>query len=108
MSDKYGFEGGGISLPKPPASKPSKSNLKKSSEDLKAAVEAGHELGFVNREPKEPKARSRKPGPKRKEPQDKISIPGPKRVILRFRSYCEKHNLTLWQGLEKLLEEQPD
>jgi hypothetical protein len=47
-----------------------------------------------------------KPGPKRKEPQDKISIPGPKRVVDDFRTFCSTRDLTLWQGLELLLEDQ--
>lgn len=97
MSDKYGF-GGGISLPqddrardRPPVDKAA----------LTDAVQAGKSLGFVDREP----VARRKPGPKRKEPQDKVSIPGPKRVIDQYRAFCTERGLTLWEGLDLLLEE---
>jgi hypothetical protein len=99
MSGKYGFSGG-IDLPKTaPAPKP---RPKVDGGSLSKALKAGADLGFVGREP----ATRLKPGPKRKEPQDKISIPGPKRVVDDFRAFCSSHNLTLWQGLELLLEEQ--
>ncbi|MBU0781965.1 MAG: hypothetical protein KKC72_18220 [Alphaproteobacteria bacterium] len=97
MSSKYGF-GGGLSLP-PAASKPERKPVDRGS--LSNAVHAGEELGFVSREP----AARRKPGPKRKEPQDKVSIPGPKRVVDRYRAFCTAHDLTLWQGLEQLLDQ---
>lgn len=96
MSGKYGF-GGGIELPKVEAPKP------RSLPDqgvIKQAVEAGTALGFVSREP----SAKRKPGPKRTEPQDKVSVPGPKRVIDQFRSFCAEQNVTLWEGLEILLQ----
>lgn len=100
MSDKYGFTGGGIELPEPkPKTKP-KAHPKPPHIDQ--AVEAGNALGFVSREP----VTRMKPGPKRTEPQDKVSIPGPKRVVDEFRAFCRAQNLTLWQGLEQLLEEQ--
>lgn len=66
---------------------------------IEKAVQAGSELGFINREP----SMRLKPGPKRREAQDKVSIPGPKRIIDEFRAYCRHHNLTLWEGLEQLL-----
>ena len=98
MSDKYGF-GGGIELPKiEPA--PKRAPVDRAA--LTEAVEAGRSLGFVDREP----AARRRPGPKRMEPQDKVSIPGPKRVIDDFRAYCASRDVTLWQGLEMLLDEQ--
>lgn len=98
MSDKYGF-GGGIELPPvPKKTKPTP----KPAENLTKAVKAGAKLGFVDRDPK-PRTR---PGPKRKEPQDKISIPGPKRVVDDFRTFCQEHDYTLWQGLEHLLNKQ--
>lgn len=100
MNDKYGFSGGGIELPKPkPKSKP---KPRPEAEQVEQAVEAGNELGFVSREP----SRRAKPGPKRTEPQDKVTVPGPKRVIDAFRNYCRSDDLTLWQGLERLLEDQ--
>lgn len=95
---KYGF-GGGIELPKTNA--PTKPRPKIEAENVEKAVQAGSELGFVSREP----STRLKPGPKRKEAQDKVSIPGPKRVIDEFRTYCRSENLTLWQGLERLLED---
>ena len=99
MSGKYGFSGG-IDLPKTtPAPKP---RPKVDGSSLSEAVRAGADLGFVNREP----TTRLKPGPKRKEPQDKVSIPGPKRVVDDFRAFCSTRDLTLWQGLELLLEEQ--
>lgn len=97
MTDKYGF-GGGLELPKP--KKASSEKAAPSTDNIDKAVKAGNALGFVNRDPQE----RVKPGPKRTEPQDKISIPGPKRVIDDFRSYCRSENISLWQGLEKLLE----
>lgn len=99
MSGKYGFTGG-IDLPKTkPVPKP-RSKIDGSS--LSEAVKAGADLGFVSREP----TTRLKPGPRRKEPQDKVSIPGPKRVVDDFRAFCSKRDLTLWQGLEFLLERQ--
>lgn len=99
MSGKYGFSGG-IDLPKTtPTAKP---RPKIDGSSLSEAVKAGADLGFVSREP----TTRLKPGPKRKEPQDKVSIPGPKRVVDDFRAFCSSRNLTLWQGLELLLEEQ--
>lgn len=97
MSGKYGF-GGGIELPKIDTSKPRGVLDKKSLQD---AVEAGTTLGFVSREPTTAK---RKPGPKRTEAQDKVSIPGPKRVIDQFRAFCTEQNVTLWEGLDLLLQ----
>lgn len=99
MSGKYGFSGG-IDLPK--TTHVSKPRPKVDENSLNDAIKAGADLGFVSREP----TTRLKPGPKRKEPQDKVSIPGPKRVIDNFRAFCSTHNLTLWQGLELLLEEQ--
>ena len=96
---KYGF-GGGIELPKTTA--PAKPRPKIEAETVEKAVQAGTELGFVSREP----SNRLRPGPKRTEPQDKVSIPGPKRVVDDFRNYCRTHNLTLWQGLEYLLEQE--
>jgi hypothetical protein len=96
---KYGF-GGGIELPKQTELAKSKPKIERS--NVEKAVQAGSELGFVSREP----SARLKPGPKRTEAQDKVSIPGPKRVIDDFRSYCRSENLTLWQGLEQLLEAQ--
>jgi len=98
MSDKYGF-GGGIELPKI-APTPRRSVVEQTA--LTEAVQAGRDLGFVDREP----ATRRKPGPKRTELQDKVSIPGPKRVIDAFRMYCTTRDVTLWQGLEMLIEDQ--
>ena len=97
MSDKYGF-GGGISLP---AADRTEEKPRVDSETLAEAVQAGKSLGFVDREP----VARRKPGPKRREEQDKVSIPGPKRVIDQYRAFCTDRDLTLWQGLELLLEE---
>jgi len=97
MSGKYGF-GGGIELPKMDTPK---SRLALDQQTLKDAVEAGTTLGFVNREPTTSK---RKPGPKRTEAQDKVSIPGPKRVIDQFRAFCAEQNVTLWEGLDLLLQ----
>ena len=100
MSSKYGFGGGGIDLPKTtPAPKP---RPKVESSDISQAVKAGKTLGFVDRDP----STRLKPGPKRKEAQDKVSIPGPKRVVDDFRSFCVERDITLWQGLELLLDNQ--
>ena len=96
MSGKYGF-GGGLELPKFDTPKPRPTP---DQDTLKEAVEAGATLGFVSREP----TAKRKPGPKRTEAQDKISIPGPKRVIDQFRTFCNEQNVTLWEGLELLLQ----
>jgi len=94
---KYGF-GGGIELPK--ATEPEKPRPRIEPASVEKAVQAGSELGFVSREP----STRLKPGPKRREPQDKVSIPGPKRVVDEFRAYCRAHDLTLWEGLERLLD----
>jgi len=94
---KYGFSSG-IELPK--TSVPGKPRPKVAAENVEKALQAGSELGFVSREP----STRLKPGPKRSEPQDKVSIPGPKRVVDDFRTFCRTHNLTLWQGLEYLLQ----
>ena len=99
MSSKYGFTGG-IDLPK--TTPAPKARPKVDGNSLSEAVKAGANLGFVSREP----ATRLKPGPKRKEPQDKVSIPGPKRVVDEFRAYCRAHDVTLWEGLERLLQSQ--
>lgn len=92
---KYGFDKD-IKLPDPrPESVPEPAE----SDELRKAVAAGEDLGFVDREP----TVRLKPGPKRREPQDKVSIPGPKRVTDEFRDFCRVNDLTLWQGLEVLL-----
>lgn len=96
---KYGF-GGGIELPKTTPEKNPKPQVERTA--LDQAVQAGNAMGFVSREP----TQRVKPGPKRKEAQDKVSIPGPKRVIDDFRRFCRDRDLTLWQGLEMLLEAQ--
>ena len=96
MSGKYGFWGG-IELPKADSPKP---RLVPDQSALKEALEAGVTLGFVSREP----TARRKPGPKRTEAQDKVSVPGPKRVIDQFRAFCTEQNVTLWEGLELLLQ----
>lgn len=99
MSEKYGF-GGGIELPKTtPAPKP---RPRVDDAALTQAVKAGSDLGFVSREP----STRLKPGPKRREAQDKVSIPGPKRVVDDFRAFCSSREITLWQGLELLLDEE--
>lgn len=95
MNSKYGF---GVGIDLPPIT-PTVSRVSVDKDTLKQAVQAGERLGFVAREP----SLARKPGPKRTEAQDKVSIPGPRRVIDAFRGYCTTENLTLWQGLEKLL-----
>jgi hypothetical protein len=96
---KYGFgTEAGIELPKADIS--AKQRPKVETESVEKAVQAGSELGFVSREP----SVRLKPGPKRTEPQDKVSIPGPKRVVDDFRNFCRSHNMTLWQGLEYLLD----
>lgn len=95
MNGKYGF-GGGLDLPATQAPKP---HAQPDKAALGEAVAAGTALGFVSREPRV----RRKPGPKRTEPQDKVSIPGPKRVIDAYRAYCTAHDITLWEGLERLL-----
>ena len=96
MSGKYGF-GGGIELPKVDSPKPRHAP---DMEALKEAVEAGTTLGFVSREP----TTKRKPGPKRTEAQAQVSLPGPKRVIAQLRSFCNENNVTLWEGLDLLLQ----
>lgn len=101
MSSKYGF-GDGIELPKPKSSRKVGPRPAVDIGAFEQAVQAGSDLGFVNREP----STHLKPGPKRREPQDKVSIPGPKRVIDEFRNFCRARDITLWQGLEMLLEAQ--
>lgn len=96
---KYGFSGG-IDLPQTAPDRPARRKV--DTDSLTQAVQAGNELGFVSREP----ARRTKPGPKRREPQDKVSIPGPKRVTDEFRTFCRERDLTLWEGLELLLDGQ--
>ena len=99
MSGQYGFLGGIDLLKATPAPKP---RPKVDSGLLSEAIKADAVLGFISREP----TTRLKPGPKRKEAQDKVSIPGPKRVVDDFRAFCLTCDLTLWQGLELLLERQ--
>jgi len=96
---KYGFSGG-IDLPQTAPDRLARRKV--DTDSLTQAVQAGNELGFVSREP----ARRTKPGPKRREPQDKVSVPGPKRVTDEFRTFCRERDLTLWEGLELLLDGQ--
>lgn len=95
--NKYGFSEGGIDLPETTPTRPARRKV--DADSLTQAVQAGNEMGFVNREP----VQRTKPGPKRREPQDKVSIPGPKRVTDEFRAFCRDRDLTLWEGLELLL-----
>ena len=97
MAGKYGF-GGGLNLP--PQKVENAEADRPDIENVKRAVGEGEKLGYVRREG----SKRLKPGPKRTEVQGKVSIPGPKRVIDDFRGYCSSNNLTLWQGLERLLE----
>jgi hypothetical protein len=98
---KYGFSGG-IDLPQAAPDRPARRKV--DTDSLTQAVQAGNQLGFVSRE----QARPTKPGPKRREPQDKVSIPGPKRVTDEFRTFCRERDLTLWEGLELLLDGQKE
>lgn len=95
--NKYGFSEGGIDLPQTTPTRPARRKV--DADSLTQAVQAGNEMGFVSREP----VQRTKPGPKRREPQDKVSIPGPKRVTDAFRAFCRERDLTLWEGLELLL-----
>jgi hypothetical protein len=99
MTGKYGFSGG-LELPD---TAPSQRRTPLDPEALSGAIKAGESLGFMDRTP----GVKRKPGPRRTEPQDKVSIPGPKRVIDQFRMFCGDQDLTLWQGLERLLDQRP-
>lgn len=94
--NKYGFSRG-IELPQTTPERPARRKV--DTESLSQAVQAGNEMGFVSREP----TRRTKPGPKQREAQDKVSIPGPKRVTDAFRNFCRERDLTLWEGLELLL-----
>lgn len=94
----YGF-GGGLDLPKPKSTDEKKHEVQ--DVELRQAVKAGSELGFVSREP----STRLKPGPKPTEPKGQVSIPGPKRVVDEFREFCRSRNITLWQGLELLMRE---
>lgn len=67
---------------------------------LRAAVRAGQQLGYVNRDPAPAR---RKPGPRPTEPQGKLTIAGPQRVFDEFRRFCDDQSLTLAQGLDALL-----
>jgi hypothetical protein len=96
---KYGF---GAKIDLPARTKAGKSRPKITEDTIEQAVRAGSELGFV---PRDPPPRL-KPGPRRTEPQDKMTIPGPKRVIDNFRRFCQSRNMTLWQGIEHLLNSQ--
>ena len=103
-TDKYGFgaaEGGGIELPKV-APRPKRSVAP---DALTGAVEAGKALGFVARDAAPGAEPKRKPGPRRVEPQGKVGIVGPQRVIDAFRAFCDQEDVTLWEGLERLLQE---
>lgn len=68
---------------------------------LRAAVRAGQQLGYVNRDPAPAR---RKPGPRATEPQGKLTIAGPQRVFDAFRKFCDDQDMTLAQGLDALLE----
>lgn len=103
-TDKYGFgggegEGGGIKLPNV-ASRPKRPVAPGA---LTGAVEAGKALGFVARDAAPGAEPRRKPGPRRVEPQGKVGIVGPQRVIDAFRTFCDQEDVTLWEGLERLL-----
>ncbi len=102
--DKYGFgagERGGIELPK---ITPRPKHLV-APDALTGAIEAGKALGFVAREVAPEAEQRRKPGPRRIEPQGKVGIVGPQRVIEAFRAFCDQEDVTLWEGLERLLQE---
>mgnify|MGYP004540961331 CR=1 FL=1 len=105
--DKYGFGGGqrgGIALPKI-SSKP-KSHV--AQDALTGAIKAGEALGFVARGAAPEAEQRRKPGPRRVEAQGKVGIVGPQRVIDAFRAFCDQEDVTLWEGLERLLQERAE
>ena len=68
--------------------------------DMARALQAGQDLGFVNRETN---AR-RTPGPKSKEPQDRINVSGPKRIIDRLKAYSDGAGLSYCEAIEALLD----
>ena len=70
-----------------------------SDEIVTKVVEEGAKRGFIDRSP----SNIRRPGPKRREDQAKLTMAGPKRVMDEFREYCDRENLTLWEGLETLM-----
>ena len=97
MTD-YGFEDAEVIDVQLPTVTPSKTGLVEGTE-LEKVVNEGRKLGFVPRAP----TQRRKPGPKRKEPQGKLTIGGPTRVFDQFYEFCEREDVTLWEGLERLL-----
>ncbi len=69
-------------------------------ETMAEVAEAGRELGFVPREVKAPRTRRRK-----REKRSNMLIHGPERVLVRFRDYADKADVSYWEAIERLLDE---
>jgi hypothetical protein len=93
---RFGFEDTAARLVKLKSTGEPKPDTKK----LAELAEAGRDLGFVPREARAPKTRRRK-----REKRSNILIHGPERVLVRFRDYADREDLSYWEAIERLLEQ---
>ncbi|MGI9412602.1 MAG: hypothetical protein ACR2PM_02975 [Hyphomicrobiales bacterium] len=96
---RIGFDSGPLKLGEV---KP-RGKRKPSRDETAEAVRAGHKLGFVPREASTstmPRTRNRK-----REKRGNLLIHGPDRVLARFRDYADNTDLSYWEALERLLEQ---
>lgn len=68
---------------------------------LAKLAEMGEELGFVSREQRAPTTRRR-----RREKRGNILIHGPERVLGRFRAFADAADLSYWEAIERLLDQE--
>ena len=73
--------------------------------NIKSAVKAGNDMGFVPREvPSVKQTETRDRRRINKEPQGKILITGPERILGKLRELSIERNEPYWKVIERLLE----
>lgn len=101
-----------VKKPKTKQARPSKSRTAKSSGKPKAEAKTkpgtdrlAKAHGFTSREAAQPVLLKKRRRVQHSEPVDQLSIRGPVRVLNSFIDYCDTHQLSYWEALEKLVEE---
>lgn len=102
--------------PKPKAAKarkkteaPSKTKAKRTAKPPAKTKSGSDKIakahGFTSREPVQPVLLKKRRRVQHDEPVDQLSIRGPVRVLNQFIDYCDAHQLSYWEALEKLVDE---
>ena len=67
---------------------------------------AGRDLGFVPRDSKPSAGKAPRARRRRREKRSNILIHGPERVLDRFRDFADAEDLSYWEAIERLLDQQ--